>query len=387
MNEHTKPLILAIDDQPDETLAAFNMARLEDVQVEVVHPQDLTRPMLDAADLVLVDYQIDDWDERNDQPLAMSPPNGLALAVLLREYADSGARRTRGNSDAPRHSAFALHSGHLAAILGRLREQPKPHLIAKLNNLEWAFSKDDPDRFRGMLRLTKAVRKMPDAWPSARASVESALQEMLGLDSTDVSFERCWQDVLASRAPVDELTRDGHSTVPLRWLLHQVLPYPTFLWSECWVAARLSLTIESYREVLSGTSQLRSDLTTMQYSGLLSEFLGPRWWKGAVENYVWELVDGRPSASTLRAAVDERAGTQLEHAIGASTVVCLGSDLKPERIASSEDAIRIMPDHWPSFADSAWIFEDMLRDDPTLISLIDPTELAHFDSGEEEEAE
>src|SRR5688572_10723271 len=86
------PSVLIVDDVLDE-----NVRRLErqlkqrKFQVHSTIPEDVTKPQLFAADLVLVGYELEKWPERDGLPISRQPTDGLALATLLRRHiADDG---------------------------------------------------------------------------------------------------------------------------------------------------------------------------------------------------------------------------------------------------------------------------------------------------------
>ena len=106
------PRVLAVDDQPDDLRAQLKLGLGDRAIGEVLHPREVELRHLEEADLVLVDYLLTNWPERDAATLAMQPASGLALAVLLREHVDK--------SQQDRLTAFALHSGHLEQVRGRL---------------------------------------------------------------------------------------------------------------------------------------------------------------------------------------------------------------------------------------------------------------------------
>ena len=190
------------------------------------------------------------------------------------------------------------------------------------------------------------------------------------------SFERCWRDVLECRAPVTELAEGAHAIVFVRWLLQQAMPYPCFLWGEHWIAARLRISLDSLRTVESGDTRLAEDLRSMRYTGILAEFMGRRWWRGALEDFIWELVGSHaPRRERLVDALTERAGIELEPV-----------ELNPRSglpgwrssaygtVFSPETAVPIRPDHWPAFADSAWMDIEEVRADPIFQSMVGPVD-------------
>ena len=374
MRNVEKPSILVIDDEPDE-VANQVTARLDDqVTSNVVHPQDVEMAHLESADLILVDYRLDNWSERDAQPVSFRPAAGTALAAVLREHVD------RPQKD--RLTAFALHTAHLGEIRGRIPSATAQHVFARLNNLEWVFTKTEDQRFEQMVLLANAVRQMPMSWPSDPKKLDSAVRCLLAMDDDVKWFDRCWRDVLDCRVPSHELTLGQHGILFIRWLLHQVIPYPCFLWEEHWVAARLGISVGALGEVLDGSSPLAKDLKSMRYSGILANFLGTRWWRGAVEDYVWELAGGQEKR--LREALTKRADKDLGPIDVNPAVVCLDKELVPTgQFLPPMVAVTLRPDHWPAFADSAWMDIETVRDDTVLLSMVDPLDLHRVVSDDE----
>ena len=143
---------------------------------------------------------------------------------------------------------------------------------------------------------------------------------------------------------------------------------------EHWVAARFAIPVSDFREVIKGKSQLAKDLNCMRYSGMLAGFLGDRWWRGALEDYVWDLASQcRAKGQTLHEALNERSEMDLGSIEVNPAVVCLSADLEPTgQFLSPTTAVTVHPDHWPAFADSAWMDIRMVRDDPRLLPIVDP---------------
>jgi len=359
--------ILVIDDEPDGLRDQLRLEFDDRVKWLVVHPREVEVSQLEEADLVLVDYKLDRWSERDDQPTSLKPATGLALAVLLREQVDRSPKKKGA-------TAFALHTGHINEIQGRLPSAIAEHVRARLNNLEWAFQKSEARRYDQMVILANAVRELPSRWPTDPDNSNEVAKRLLAAKDSDELSERCWRDVRRCRAPVHDLTEDGHGILFLRWLLHEILPYPSFLWAEHWVAARLGFCVDNLREVVKGNSVLAEDLRAMRYSGILAGFLGDRWWRGALEDYVWELA-GQHGAEghTLHEALTERAGRELVPIAANPAVVCLNENFEPDgKFLSPMTAVTIRPDNWPAFADSAWMEVETVLGDLFLRSIVDP---------------
>ena len=370
VNTRNKPSILLIDDKPDDLRNKIALDLDDRAITNVVHPEDIEISDLEDADLVLVDYLLDSWSERDAQSISLRPATGMALAVVLREQVD------RFQKD--KLTAFALHTGHLDDIRGRrLSSTTAQHVLARLNNLEWVFPKEGRHRYEQMALLADAIRQLPSQWPEdSDDSSTSRVRQLLAMNEEANSFERCWRDVLDCRVPVHELTAGGHGILFIRWLLHQVLPYPSFLWEEHWVAARLRISVDVLREVMAGDSDLAKNLKSMRYSGILAGFLKDRWWRGALEDYVWELASGRRDEQSLLEVLTDRAGMDLYPIDADPAVVCVDTDFQPTgQFLSPMTAVTLLPDHWPPFADSAWMDVETVREDPTLLAMVDPLEL------------
>jgi len=131
---------------------------------------------------------------------------------------------------------------------------------------------------------------------------------------------------------------------------------------------------------------LAKELQAMRYSGILSGFLGNRWWRGALEDYVWELAGGGAGdAEILRNALQERTAGNLGSVEPNPPVVCLDGDFVPTRdFKSPANALRLRPDHWPAFADAAWMDIEMIRGNPVLQAMVDPLD-QHRIGGEDED--
>ena len=189
MTEVERPAILVVDDEPDTLRAEMALRMGDRATGNVVHPHDVKMSHLEHADLVLVDYRLEKWEERDKQAaISLRPATGTALSALLREHVD--------RSERDRLTAFALHSGHLEDIQGRLPAVAVQHVIARLNNLEWAFPKTEPRRYVQMLSLANAVRQLPRRWPVGSDSSEAEVRRLLGMDENDPSF-----DSLLARCP------------------------------------------------------------------------------------------------------------------------------------------------------------------------------------------
>ena len=360
-----RPVILAVDDEADKLERGLAFALGDAAELVVRHPSDVESEDVRRAHLVLVDYLLEDWPERDGQPVAFNIRTGLALATVLREVADESS-----NSHL---TAVALHTAHLADASGRIRPPHSRHVVARLNNLDWVFEKDDADRFQGAVQLARAAQSLGRDWPADPSASEARLRHLLSRGDEVGLTERAWDHVRECQPPVHTLGGGPHGVLVLRWLLHQILPYPCFLWDVNWVAARLRISVDDLDRLLASDCELARDLKGLKYTGLMAGFLGNRWWRAAMEDYAWELggrSSGRPGQFEQR--LRKKAGEDLELVAPHDPVVCLDQELRPRGMASPEDAVRLRPDYWPPFADAAWMRIDDVRSDPELGAMVEP---------------
>lgn len=359
-----KPVILVVDDQPE--LQRGLASPLErDAELMVRRPSDIGHDDLRRAHLLLMDYKLDDWRERDRQPTAFNIRTGLALATILREVADESANG--------RLTIVALHTVHLSHVSGRIRPPYSRHVVARLNNLEWVFEKRDGDRHRGMVQLARCAQRLQCDWPADPSASEARARELLKLDDGKEWAERAWRDVRECQPPVYELGGGHRGVLFLRWLLHQILPYPCFLWDINWVAARLRLRVVDLERLMDSDCELARDMDQLKYAGVLAGFLGDRWWRTAVEDYAWKLGgESSERSSEFEGRLREKAGEAVEPVTVRDPVVCLDHYFKPQAVASPNDAVRVRPDYWPPFADPAWMTIDTVRDDPGFRAMVVP---------------
>ena len=381
MPDENLPRILIVD---DEETSAHELGLIELAKTRALHPSDVNLSDLQWADLVLMDFFLDNWAERDKlEEVSLQPPNGLALAAVLREHADAD------NKSDHNYTAFAIHSAHIGDISERLHTTNRtPSVVARLNNLEWAFDKAESSRFDQSAVLADAVRQVSAAWLAVKTGgFETATAELLRLAANAPWSERAADDVVLCQIPLSDFSAGTNGLLFLRWLLHGILPYPTFLLAMHWVAARLRITPGSLRLVLEGPSELAIELAACQYLGVLASFDGSRWWRAAVDQYVWDLrAAGARDPDAFHRELERLAGFALERVDGASPAVCVDRELKPrDGLCALESVVRLVPDLWPAYADPAYAEVDLVRDDADLSSIVHPLDRARVLVMDEEE--
>jgi hypothetical protein len=107
---------------------------------------------------------------------------------------------------------------------------------------------------------------------------------------------------------------------------------------------------------------------------VLKTFDGPRWWRAAIDQYVWDLrAAGARDPAAFHAELEKRAGVNLERIEGVSLAVCVDRELKPRDVLCTlESVVRLVPDLWPAYADPAYAKVDVVLEDADLSSIVHP---------------
>jgi CheY-like chemotaxis protein len=378
--------VLLIDDQPEEA-RALETALQRYGDAAVYEPSEITAEALQGNDVVLVDYDLSQWDvsARETEP-SCSPADGLALAAVLRSRVMPDYRKARP-------VAFALHSSQLHRIGGNLDQEVREHAIARVHNLEWVFDKrprdDMPPLAERVREFAAAVRSLPDDWPSEPADARDALAGLLAWSPDLPGAELALAHVMRSYPPLHELSVATDGLTCLRWLAHRILPYPCFLYDALHVAVRLRLdpgeVARAADDVCDGLGQA---LAERRYRGALSELVGRRWWRAGIDEWLWSLSGNTPlDADELHSALERVAGRELQPLALAGPVVVLDERYRPlSRPAAIEEAVRIRPDDWPPFADDAWTTLELAAAHPRLRDQVVPDDRDLLDDGNRPDA-
>lgn len=353
------PKILVIDDE-DTEFASKHRSKTA-ARFRTLHPRDVDLKALLWANLVLVDFKLDSWSERDKLDcISLKPKDGLALAAVLRRQLETAPEA------AP--TAFAIYTGQIRDLAWPLPPENRNHALARINNLEWVFEKGK-DIFDQVVSLAKAVERLPQSWSITGRYPRERLAELLNINTKIEEAEPLLEDVEKCLPPIHELSQWSHGLAILRWLLHRILPYPCFLWDSFQVSARLRVQ----PELLFTNKNLRQELKRCEYNGVLSHFSGVRWWRSHVERFLWKNTDGKSSdINEVQKAVSRIAKRKIKTgALPTHPVVCVDSDYQPlKKLFSAEDAVRIQPDDWPAYADQAWTTIELAKTEPSLRALV-----------------
>ena len=355
--------VLIVDDHADDELAKLRTHR-PPFQHLVRHPQDVTAEDIASADVAVVDFRLDvPWPERDErETISLKPMDGLALSAVLKSH----DRRERASP-----TAFVLRSAHLNDLSAGYPPDSRLHVIAAQNDLEWVIDKQSllSDQFRQISSLASAVARLPGNWTNPD-NAPGFLREWLRVPSEPWN-ELAWQDIEDCHPPLQEMSQQRHGLRVVRWLSQRILPYPCFLWTESRIAARLKVTHASFRSAIGAT--LGEVLEPARYLGALHDFDGHnRWWHRGIEAILWQLTDGQSfdTEVTIR-ALNKISGQQLERINIGEPVMCLTTDLRyREDPCDVANAVRLQPDYWPAYAESAWASLDDARDDDRLRAVV-----------------
>ena len=362
----SRPCILIVDDELDEAVAKRQLLGSA-AETLPRTPDDVTLADLRRADLVLVDFVLDQWMVDPSVPASVHPKDGVALAAVFRSHS---------SSELP--TAYALHSGRLDGLSGGLPRGSHLHVIARANNVEWVFSKkagDDAVPLRQqVLSLAKALQDLPSGWPTNQPKrMRTILEDLLKLSRGAAWRERAWQQIEVCHPPIHELSPPTHAVALIRWLLHSIMPYATFLWDFRHLAARLRVTPRSLIVALKKNDSFAKTLALYKYRGSLHDFLGDRWWRPGIEHLLWKRTEAKPfNVDALQTVVGELS-QRLEPVSLNEPVVAFDQNLRAtDQLIELSDAVELQPDDWPPFAERPFALRELAMKDPRLKSLIAP---------------
>jgi hypothetical protein len=359
------PTVLIVDDV-EEDAAAAKLSLTGVVNAIDRVPNSVSLDDLDKANLVLVDLRLKKWPERENQLTpSLKPKDGIALVATLRSNLNSDIKRSP--------TAFALRSGMLNDLTGGFSPYRREHAIARMIDMDWVFSKtQEPEDFaREVLSLAGAVSQLPHPWPPVIKS-RTTLIRLLGLKKSVSWFNRAFGEVDKANPPQDASAQNTKGMAFIRWLLHDVLPFPGFLIDERYLAARLHVTPQSMRQALSAKrSKVRKKLSEFEYRGLLHGFSGRRWWRAGVERWIWRHTAGRAFDKTALRAITHKLSPRLQNVPYLNPVVVLNDQFLPtDDLLDLTSVVQISPDDWPNTADPAWASVDSVKSSPVIAARV-----------------
>ncbi|MEU7822484.1 hypothetical protein [Catellatospora sp. NPDC049133] len=376
------PMVVIVDDEDQSSFA--ELIHDQGVEAVAIGPDDLDSELLARATVVVLDQYLENWPQRAklELPLTLRVPDGLALAAVLRSHVEHSGGKS-GPTRAP--VAFALRTGELDKLGVGLPRGAREHLLARQYNLEWVFSKGEQSTPTGpsvaarVAALARASSTLPTDWT---ADSHDPGLGWLALPSSPWADDVRWQ-VEQCRPPQHVVAERSAGIAWLRWFLHKVLPFPTFLLDEMHLSVALGLTVNALKQVIRSESDMATRLNEVLYRGPLDNFLGNRWWRAGVSHLVEEMIEegsayGEGRTRSIAAAVSHLHGSKLEEISVDDPVVGVRADytIIPSPL-SAANCVRLQPDEWPPYADDAWseksavTGEDADRDLLALVVLTD----------------
>jgi hypothetical protein len=136
------------------------------------------------------------------------------------------------------------------------------------------------------------------------------------------------------------------------------------------LASRLGATHQSVERALA-EAPLGDLLHSARYAGILHDFAGTRWWRAGIEDVLWQITEGQSyDPDAVHGALIQLA-PGLERLGVSDPVVCISANLNArEFIAPAKECVRVQPDDWPPFADTAWAHLNQVRDSPRIAALV-----------------
>jgi len=373
MNEvlgtYARPAVLIVDDD-----AKSSDHRLVDelnnrgTTARLVHPAELTQELLEGVLVVAADHYLETWGQRDLAPTGQQVMDGIALCSVIRSVIEP--------AEDTRHSvqqvAYVVRTNKLELLRGSIPAKMSQHLLAAHFGLDWVHSKvnDNEGQLEAdrLSALARAVKSLPGDWHAVAPSESEQLAQWLGL--AGAPFEAAaLQQIEDCHPTAHRLAQQTSGSGFLRWFLHRVLPYPTFLVGDVRAALALGMTLEAFEALVESESDAAPDILAGEYVGHLRSFFGRRWWVAGLEAVAVQIRADQSRLSTAIEAIGLDPGIHMHASRG--LVVVLDGSLEPSGVpVPVGEAVRIQPDSWPSFADDAWTTIDAAVADPELRAIV-----------------
>ncbi len=338
-----KSRIILLDSEQSTFEVQRNLAVLEQV-----HPNEVSVQQLFKSDLVLIDYKINDWTAHLDCDVEIIiPADGLTLAHNIRRILAALPDKTP--------PAVALITNEYASAANPLPRTTQPYTLARLNGIEWVFRKEE--------QLGAQVESLARACsPKLYSVLEGATTEerlemltsYLGIES-ESDKDDLVEDVAFCAPPIHDLLRWGDGISVLRWLLHRILPYPTMLVADTYIATRAQCNLAQLRAGLKANDN--PTFRSAAYLGPGAALFSDRFWRSKLERL---FSDHCPDGSTkaIRRFLADTLDIDLDPCEEQSVELTslergYGYDIGPLR-----DCTGAQIDDWPPYASSPWVLNN-----------------------------
>jgi len=361
--------IVYIDDQEDLVESLAQRLRYSADIAPIPSSVDKIKEI--RAEAETADIVVSDWDLKQ----SLVSANGLG-------YADGGALiEAVASWRRGRDFIHTIFSGQLNAIK-ELEEVSTPdfdshrHILSRRLGVDWVGQKSSAESFYSALEaLSESVQRINELTLDDSTSPRNRLSRLMAEGNAQPIDDVLAEEIPAFGPPKIDASKARRFDV-VRWLLLEVLPYPTFLIDSYEVARRLRVNPSWFA---SEQSPLHEALNYAQYKGILHNAgMGKRWWARHVESALWELsnkqqIYGAAWKSKLRDLTVPAEDILSE----ADPVIIRGYfGVSTGKVSDVSETVRISPPHWPSSAAQAYAFKADVLQDPFLQQISDPNDLA-----------
>lgn len=362
------PFVLIVDDEPtgaDQQLVVDLQA--EGIDALVVLPNDLTDEHIQRASVIAIDHFLSTWSQRDLAPTGLQVRDGMALASVLRSHLAVVGR----NPDAGPNLAYLVRTNKLDELRGTLPRLMSQHVLAGYHGLDWLQAKGEtpgtpPEHLR-LASLARGVVALPRDWARAIPAESDEVAAWLGLSAKSFRAAAGLQ-IEEAHPTAHRLAAQTSGSGFLRWFLQRVLPYPAFLVGDVRAALALGVSVPALDAVAAAEGPLGKVARAAMYDGELAGFAGRRWWRAGLQEV---LAHVQSNAAEVETAITA-AGLDRSAIYGPqASVVVLDGDLEPKREpVAIENAVRLQPDGWPTFAEEAWVSVDDALSNPDLAASV-----------------
>ncbi|MDB5694304.1 MAG: hypothetical protein JWO81_3367, partial [Alphaproteobacteria bacterium] len=258
--------IVYYDDDPTEIID--RLTRSESKLFDSFSPKvsgDFARAFDKAkdADLWVLDYFLG-VQENTDETL--DDENGLSAFEKWRRPLKEGRPPT------------ALVSNALEKVLAPGVPPARAHIHARQVGVEWVGSKADLSALLALLSASKQIRASLGSLDSPLED-EGGIADLLCAHVLKAPGKARWyrsaeRQVDRARPPSLSIASNarGRTRLIMAWLLHRILPYPSFLLTRTHAAVRMGVTPDSFDRLAAGPalSILSKALGVAEYSGPLA---------------------------------------------------------------------------------------------------------------------
>lgn len=315
-----------------------------------------------SADLLVLDFF---WGNQDDPDAARTDENGLSALQKWRRLLKDA------------RPATALVSSDIEKAISSKNPQKRWHIDAEKLGVEWVGKKDEIERIVALATASENIRRTikssrkPAISGSQRRATAPALSTLC-FSVLKAPRNARWK--LSAERQVDHARppqpptegNDGYSREILAWLLHKVLPYPSFLMSNQQSAVRLGITLASFEKLTSirNRSKLGEQIKQTLYTGPLDEFAGKKWWRAGIDHLVWSQSQ---SDDGYEKSISKLGGRSLELFRLIDPVVLSDADLvETNEIAESSNCVRVQDEDFPVGVAWVWVRKSSVANNQVL---------------------